>query len=326
MVKIGKIFNKEKGKPLKRVELKASALKSKLKGRLSRTGGANAAFSPIRGITLNTKHGLRLSKTYKGFTFGFQNKNSIIRGRWKLSDAFNLNLSKSGFSFSAKSDYGSFNFRNPNRSSFKLFGIQLRGKKAKNLAFISIIPALIGAIFKIINFLLKPVIFILKPFVWVFIFFFKILFFLFKEILLFIYNLICFLVIDLPKIGINSLFQKEIFRIYTPDLKKITKNQIVSKDKDVLDLLKERLEFYKEFYPKITYINGLLSRIKGVLGILMYSLCLFLPLFALNSSVNLIVFLYILPIVIGTELRESIVILKRRKEDLELAKIINYKF
>ena len=63
MIKIGKIFNKERDKPLKRVELKASALKSKLKGRLSRTGGANAAFSPIRGITLNTKHGLRLSKT-----------------------------------------------------------------------------------------------------------------------------------------------------------------------------------------------------------------------------------------------------------------------
>ena len=326
MIKIGKIFNKERDKPLKRVELKASALKSKLKGRLSRTGGANAAFSPIRGITLNTKHGLRLSKTYKGFTFGFQNKKSIIRGRWKLSDAFNLNLSKSGFSFSAKSDYGSFNFRNPNRSSFKLFGIQLRGKKAKNLAFISIIPALVQAIFNVIKFLLKPIIFVLKPFVSGFIFFCKIYFFLIKEILLIIYNLICFLVIDLPKIGINNLFKKEIFRIYTPDLKKITKNQIISKDKDSLDLLKERLEFYREFYPKITYFNGLFSRIKGILGILIYSSCLFLPLLALNSSLELLIILCILPIVIGTELRESIVIIKRRKEDLELAKIINYKF
>ena len=48
-----KIFE---GKPLKRIELKAHSQNSKVRLRASRTGGINAAYHPVRGITLNTKN------------------------------------------------------------------------------------------------------------------------------------------------------------------------------------------------------------------------------------------------------------------------------
>ena len=126
---IKKIF---KGNPLKRIEIKAGSPKFRI--RASRTSGLNAAIHPLRGLTFNTKHGLRVSKTFRGLTLGFQNGNSVIRGRWSSkNNLLNLNLSKSGFSLSSKSRYGTYNISNPNRSSFKYAGVQIRGKKAANV-------------------------------------------------------------------------------------------------------------------------------------------------------------------------------------------------
>ena len=142
------------GKPLKRIELKAGTPKFRI--RASRTGGLNAAVHPLRGLTFNTKHGLRASKTFKGLTLGFQRSNTVVRGRWSTKDGvFNLNLSKSGFSISGSSKWGSYNFKNPNRSSFKFAGIQLRGKKAKGLALLALIPQLIIAVINLIPALLN---------------------------------------------------------------------------------------------------------------------------------------------------------------------------
>lgn len=147
------------GKPLKRIELKAGTPKFRI--RASRTGGLNAAVHPLRGLTFNTKHGLRASKTFKGLTLGFQRSNTVVRGRWSTKDGvFNLNLSKSGFSISGSSKWGSYNFKNPNRSSFKFAGIQLRGKNAKGLAFLALIPQLILAVIKLIPALLNLFIFL----------------------------------------------------------------------------------------------------------------------------------------------------------------------
>ena len=55
-----KIFD---GKPLKRIEIKAGSPKFRI--RASRTGGVNAAVHPLKGLTFNKKHGLRVSKTLK---------------------------------------------------------------------------------------------------------------------------------------------------------------------------------------------------------------------------------------------------------------------
>ena len=172
-----KIFE---GKPLKRIELKAGTPKFRL--RLSRTGGANAAVHPLRGLTFNTKHGLRVSKTFKGLTLGFQRSNTVVRGRWSTKDGLlNLNLSKSGFSISGSTKWGTYNFKNPNRSSFKFAGYQIRGEKAKGLALIFLIPQLIIAaiaaipalmqlaisIFQfLINFVLILIKVILNVFIW----------------------------------------------------------------------------------------------------------------------------------------------------------------
>ena len=62
-MRILKIFEK---KPLKRVELKAHSKNSKFRVMASRTSGVNAAVHPLRGLTFNTKYGMRVSKTFKG--------------------------------------------------------------------------------------------------------------------------------------------------------------------------------------------------------------------------------------------------------------------
>ena len=67
-----------KGKPLKIIELKATF--NKFRMRLSRTGGLTGSVHPLKGLTFNSRHGLRVSKTYKGLTLGFQRDNSILRG------------------------------------------------------------------------------------------------------------------------------------------------------------------------------------------------------------------------------------------------------
>ena len=84
----------------------------------------NAAVHPLRGLTFNTKYGMRVSKTFKGLTLGFQGGNTVVRGRWSSENGLlNLNLSKSGFSLSSKSKFGTLTFQS-NRSSFKFAGVQ----------------------------------------------------------------------------------------------------------------------------------------------------------------------------------------------------------
>ena len=87
-------------------------------------------FKLGRNATYNTKHGFRVSKTIIGLTLGLRRGGTILRGRWSNSNnLLNLNLSKSCFSFSTSSRFGTYNWTKPNYSSSKLAGIQLRGKK-----------------------------------------------------------------------------------------------------------------------------------------------------------------------------------------------------
>jgi hypothetical protein len=190
-----KIFQ---GRPLKRLEVKIGTPKFRI--RASRTGGINTAIHPLKGLTLNTKHGLRVSKTFRGLTLGFQDGNSILRGRWSSKgQLLNLNLSKSGFSWSSKSRFGTYNISNPSRSSFKYAGIQIRGKKASGLA-------LIGSIFTLIPILISLII----KFIYALIYLVKIIIIVLFQLLQIIvslisiaYNLLLFLIIDVPKQLLN---------------------------------------------------------------------------------------------------------------------------
>jgi hypothetical protein len=104
--------------------------------RISRTGGVAVTKTFKKdgvGATLNTKHGIRLHKRlFKGARMGFQNGNFQFIGRYN-SGPFNFNVSKTGISSSIKNKRGSYNFFKPNYSSFKLGGIQVRGKNAATL-------------------------------------------------------------------------------------------------------------------------------------------------------------------------------------------------
>lgn len=118
----------------KRIELNQAVVSKRLRLRLSRTGGISGAWHPIRGITFNTQHGFRVSKTRRGLTFGWQSGRFVFRGRWNLGKHFRLNLSKTkGVSLSWKNSLGAFNLTRPQYSSAKLFGIQFRGHKAHEL-------------------------------------------------------------------------------------------------------------------------------------------------------------------------------------------------
>jgi len=146
--------------PMKRIEGKLHTPDKKFRLRLSRTGGLNAGWHPFRGVTLNSKHGLRVSKTFKGLTTGLQGGKLILRGRWSTSNGLlNTNLSKSGLSFSTKSRFGTYNWINPNRSSFKFAGIQIRGKKAAG-------PAFIFALFTILVGTVQGVVYLVKLAIW----------------------------------------------------------------------------------------------------------------------------------------------------------------
>ena len=186
-----KIF---KGKPLKRIEIKAGTPKFKIRG--SRTGGINAAIHPLRGLTFNTKHGLRVSKTFKGLTLGLQDGNSILRGRWSSKKGLiNLNLSKSGFSWSTKSRFGTYNISNPNRSSFKYAGIQIRGKKASGLALIGSLFTIIPIFFELILRSIYGVFFLIQVFLVALLYFLQVL----STILSLVFNSFLFILIDIPK-------------------------------------------------------------------------------------------------------------------------------
>ena len=131
---------KDKDKPSKRIEYRGKNV------RVSRTGGVSATKtfkSDGVGATINTKHGLRLHKRlFKGARMGFQNGNFQFIGRYK-SGPFNFNVSKNGFSTSLKNKRGSYNILKPNYSSFKLGGIQVRGKNAATFQMIYMLVILL---------------------------------------------------------------------------------------------------------------------------------------------------------------------------------------
>jgi len=195
-----------KDEPLKRLELKATF--NKFKMRFSRTGGLTGSVHPFKGLTFNTRHGLRASKTYKGLTLGLQRDHSILRGRWSTKgELLNLNLSKSGISLSTKSLWGNYNISKPNRSSFKFFGIQIRGKNAAGLAALgSLITWSIYVVTLIPKIIVKGLIlgkFLLLIFLWIF----KVIY----TTLIIVYNFTLFLVLDIPKQLFNNIFNTAYF-------------------------------------------------------------------------------------------------------------------
>ena len=125
--------SKDKNSPSKRIEYRGENV------RVSRTGGVSATKifkGDGVGATINTKHGLRLHKRlFKGARMGFQNGNFQFIGRYN-SGPFNFNVSKNGISTSLKNKRGSYNILKPNYSSFKLGGVQVRGKNAATFQMI----------------------------------------------------------------------------------------------------------------------------------------------------------------------------------------------
>ena len=113
--------------PKKRIEYRGKNV------RVSRTGGVAATKTISKdgyGATINTNHGIRLHKRlFKGARMGFQRGNFQFIGRYN-SGPFNFNISKGGLSTSIKNKRGSYNLMKPNYSSFKLGGVQVRGKNA----------------------------------------------------------------------------------------------------------------------------------------------------------------------------------------------------
>ncbi|PKG43632.1 hypothetical protein [Psychroflexus sp. MES1-P1E] len=121
--------------------------------RISRTSGVSATETISKdgyGATINTNHGIRLHKRlFKGARMGLQNGNFQFIGRFK-GGPFNFNVSKSGVSTSIKNKRGSYNLFKPNYSSFKMGGVQVRGKKAATLQLIFIGFTLIVNLIKLI--------------------------------------------------------------------------------------------------------------------------------------------------------------------------------
>ena len=119
---------------------------------MSRTGGISATKTfkgDGVGATINTKHGLRLHKRlFKGTRMGFQNGNFQFIGRYN-SGPFNFNIFKNGFSTSLKNKRGSYNIFKPNYSSFKLGGIQVRGKNAATFQMIYMVIILFVNLIKL---------------------------------------------------------------------------------------------------------------------------------------------------------------------------------
>ena len=318
-----KIFKK---RPLTRLELKAHSKNSKFKIRASRTSGINAAVHPLRGLTFNTKHGLRASKTFKGLTLGFQRGNSIVRGRWSSENGLlNLNLSKSGFTLSSKSKYGAYNISKPNRSSFKFAGIQLRGRKAAGPALIftilTLVPTLIKSIFSLAASLIYALSFILMLLI-------NILIILLRFVQV-IYDSILLITIDIPKQLANNLFQKEIFDFSGKSEIKIDKEQLLRSDLDTIAIFKKRLETYGRQYSEITILEKIIKSFLAFLGLNLISIGLIIMLLGITSanelSINKLILMIILSIclVIGGRFAfKPLIRIRRHKEDDEIKEIL----
>ena len=74
---------------------------------------------------------------------------SFLRSDIKLISS-NFNVSKTGVSSSIKNKRGSYNFLKPNYSSFKLGGVQVRGKNAATFQMIYMVLILIVNSIKIL--------------------------------------------------------------------------------------------------------------------------------------------------------------------------------
>jgi hypothetical protein len=133
-------------KPQKRIEYRGKNI------RVSRTGGLAITKTFKKdgvGASLNTKQGIRLHKRlFKGVRMGFQNGYFQCIGSYN-SGPFNFNVSKSGVSTSIKNKRGAYNFFKPNYSSFKLGGIQVRGKNAAKFQLLYMLVILFIGIFRV---------------------------------------------------------------------------------------------------------------------------------------------------------------------------------
>ena len=140
-------MSKNNTPPKKRIEYREKHV------RVSRTGGVAATKTVSKdgySATINTNHGVRLHKRlFKGARMGFQRGNFQFIGRYK-SGPFNFNISKGAASTSIKNKRGSYNILKPNYSSFKLSGVQVRGKNAATLQIIFIATSLFVNIFKFV--------------------------------------------------------------------------------------------------------------------------------------------------------------------------------
>jgi hypothetical protein len=118
---------------------------------ISRTNGIASSIRVAKGITVNSKHGWRVSRSFDGLIVAFQNKGISVRGRWSTRSGFNINYTdKKGFSFSQKYEGVSYNFTNPKYSSITLFGVQRRGKDVEELARMIVIGLMIINWFKLL--------------------------------------------------------------------------------------------------------------------------------------------------------------------------------
>lgn len=99
---------------------------------------AEKKLGPVNA-TANTSDGIRLSaRVAQGTRVALQNGKFRLIGRWNAGP-LGFNLSKTGVSASVKNRAGTFNFIKPQYSSFKLAGVQLRGKKAAQIQLIYMI-------------------------------------------------------------------------------------------------------------------------------------------------------------------------------------------
>ena len=165
---------------MKRIEINKRVGKGRV--RVSRTSEPNVSTSPVKGVTLNSAHGVRLSKSWGGVQTAFQNSRFILRGRWSTKTDTNVNLSKSGLSISQKQTLEHSTLQINNRSSASILGINFRGKKAAQtvailalleflfkflMVILSLVPLVLrGNSFFILNLIFRLLIFFLNLFVY----------------------------------------------------------------------------------------------------------------------------------------------------------------
>lgn len=117
--------------------------------RISRTGGVSlrhAVRTGRVGLSANSTHGLRLSSAIgRGTQVATQNGRFILRGRYGRGP-IKFNLSKSGVSASLSSEVGRLNLTHPARSSAKLFGVQVRGRKAATMNLVALLATAVIAL------------------------------------------------------------------------------------------------------------------------------------------------------------------------------------